>query len=102
MKLPFFATCVDWRLPVSDLQQTIDSSSDITRNTFLKYVDRDEMKLIENDLGYEQDPRKGLTMKDDYHVRYHRSTVKGCPAVFFVWSATEFVFTDRMCVERAS
>jgi hypothetical protein len=80
----------------------VSSASDISRGTFLKYVDRDEMRQIEDDLGYVRDPRRGLTMAKDYHVSYHRSTLRGCPAVYFDWSAIEFVFTDLNCVEKAS
>jgi hypothetical protein len=80
----------------------ISRASGISRTTFLKYVDRDEMRQIETDMGYEQNSRQGLTMAKDWHVRYHRSMLLGCPAVYFVWSAIEFVFTDLECVQQAT
>lgn len=102
MSLEFFSTCTDWPIDVSALKDMIGSSRDISRGTFLKSVDRDVMAAIEADLGYEPvGSRRRLTMAKDWHVSYHRSTLLGCPAVYFVWSAIEFVFTDLSCVHEA-
>jgi hypothetical protein len=76
----------------------IRDGEEISRATFLKSVDPDEMLDLERRLGYERDSRKGLTMAKDWAVAYYRSTVRGCPAVYFVWSAIEHVFTDLACV----
>jgi hypothetical protein len=97
-KLPFFSNCVGWPLPVPELQEMIDTSKTISRATFLKHVDPEQMKQLEEELGYTRDPRQGLTMAQDYHVSYEKSTLRGCPAVFFVWSAIEHVFVDPSCV----
>jgi len=79
----------------------VNAAQDITRKTFLKYVDQEEMIQIERDMGYERDPRRGLTMANDYHVSYHKSTLLGCPVIYFVWSAIEYVFADLNCLEEA-
>jgi len=97
--LQFFSRCVEWPIPVEDLNKMVSDARDISRKTFLKYVDPGEMRQIEHDLGYERDSRHGLTMANDYHVSYHKSTLRGCPAVYFVWSAIEHVFTDIGCVK---
>lgn len=98
-RLRFFSDCVNWpEGEVDDLNAMIRAGKDISRKTFLKSVDPEEMKELEQRLGYERDPRKGLTMANDYHVGYYKSTVRGCPAVYFVWSAIEHVFTDLQCV----
>jgi hypothetical protein len=102
MKLTFFSDCVQWPLPVDELKRMIADATDITRKTFLSQVDPEEMRRLEKDLGYEEHPSQGLTMAKDWHVSYHKSTLRGCPAVYFVWSATEFVFTDLACLEAAS
>src|SRR3990170_8090904 len=99
MKLSFFSDCVGWpRDRVEDLNTMIRDGQEISRATFLKHVDPEQMKELERDLGYERDPRKGLTMARDWHVSYYKSTVRGCPAVYFVWSAIEHVFTDLACL----
>jgi hypothetical protein len=98
-RLSFFSDCVHWpEGQVDDLSAMIDAGQEITRATFLKSVDLQEMRDLEQQLGYERDPRKGLTMKKDWAVSYYRSTVRGCPAVYFVWSAIEHVFTDLACI----
>lgn len=98
-RLRFFSDCVNWpEDQVDDLNAMIRAGKDISRKTFLKSVDPEEMKELEQRLGYERDPRKGLTMANDYHIGYYKSTVRGCPAVYFVWSAIEHVFTDLACI----
>lgn len=99
--LQFFSRCVEWPIPVEDLNEMVSKAKDISRKTFLKYVDSEEMRQMERDLGYVRDPRQGLTMANDFHVSYHRSTLRGCPAVYFIWSAIEHVFTDLYCLERS-
>jgi hypothetical protein len=100
-RLNFFSDCVGWpRDQVPDLSAMIQAGEKITRETFLKHVDRQEMKRIEQELGYERDSRKGLTMAKDWHVAYFKSTLRGCPAVYFVWSAIEYVFTDLVCLSN--
>lgn len=98
-RLRFFSDCVNWpEGQVDDLKAMIYASETISRTTFLKSVDPGEMKDIEQQLGYERDPRRGLTMAKDWHVTYYRSTLRGCPAVYFKWSAIEHVFTDLDCI----
>ncbi len=98
--LPFFSTCVGWPLPVDELTEMIDTSKDISRKTFLKYVDPEQMLELERDLGYERRPSRGLTMAQDYGVSYSKGLLRGCPAVYFTWSAIEHVFVDQACLER--
>lgn len=37
-------------------------------------------------------PRPGLTLEQDYHVRYHASSFDGMPCLYVVHSAVEYVF----------
>jgi hypothetical protein len=93
-KYKFYSDCVGWpENKIDALHEVIDSGKQITRETFLKHVDRDELRGIETDLGYEQDSRNGLTMAKDWHVDYRRSTMSGKRCYLFVHSAIEFVFT---------
>jgi hypothetical protein len=98
-RLWFFSDCINWpRDRVDGLSAMIQASVQISRSTFLSRIDPSQMKDIERDLGYERDPRRGLTMARDWHVSYHKSTLWGCPAVYFVWSAIEYTFTDLACI----
>lgn len=92
-KFTFYSDCVGWPGKVEDLHAMIDSGKQITRETFLKHVDRDGLREIETALSYEQNAMKGLTMAGDWHVDYQRGTLNGERCYFFVHSAIEYVFT---------
>lgn len=71
----------------------IDTAINITRRTFLKYVDDSELADVAEHLGYSWHPSQGLTMAGDYHVSYHRSKLHDERVYFFKWSGIEHVFT---------
>ena len=73
----------------------IDKNINISRETFLKYVNRDDLRDLETSLSYEQHPKRGLTMAGDYSVSYHRSKLHGRRVYYFRQSAIEYVFTER-------
>jgi hypothetical protein len=100
-KLSFYSSCTGWPGDVKHLDDLIQGAKEIGRGTFLKHVDPDAMRDLENQLGYAKTSKQGLTMATDYHVAYFKSKLRGCEAVYFVWSAIEFVFTDLACLERA-
>jgi hypothetical protein len=99
MKYQYYTNCVNW--PRADvfreggLSDMIDNAIDISRRTFLKHVDRGRLEALEMMLGYENHPRRGLTMAGDYHVSYHRSKLHGKRVYYFRHSAIEYVFTER-------
>ena len=88
--LSFQFTCVGATgRNLENLFHIIENNREITRKTFLKYVDREEMKDIENQLGY----GSWLRMSQDWHVSYHKSkTLEGLPVYYFRHSAIEYVF----------
>ena len=93
--LPFYNNCVNWdRKDVDSLSQMIQDEVQITRRTFLKHVDREQMKELEADLGYEDHYSKGLTMARDWCVGYYKSKLHGKIVYFFRYSAIEYVFAD--------
>lgn len=95
MKLQYYSSCVDWPCKgYDDLSTIIDNSIDVTRRTFLKHVDQEELSQIERALGYEEHHSKGLTMAQDWHVTYHRSNLKGRRVYYFQHSRIEYVFCD--------
>lgn len=75
------------------IQAMVDAAHEISRRTFLGYVDRAQLREIEAACGYESHPKRGLTMANDWSVSYHRSTFRGRPCVYFRWSAIEHIFT---------
>ena len=89
----FYSDCVSWPLnQVQALSDLIDNAIDISRTTFLKHIDRKELKNIESDLGYSSHYKQGMTMASDWHVSYHRSKFKNKICYYFKHSAIEHVF----------
>jgi len=95
----FYCDCVGWPrhdvLSDGGLSDMIDDSIDITRKTFLKYIDYTELQSLERSLCYYSHPSQGLTMAGDYHVSYHRSKLHGRRVYYFRHSAIEYVFTNN-------
>jgi len=96
-KFVFYRTCVDWSQREAEakggLIDMIDNAREITRATFVKHVDRDSLKDIEEGLGYVRGsmPRH---MADDYAVSYHKSKLFGRTVYYFRHSAIEYIFVN--------
>lgn len=96
MAMKFYSDCVSWTL--SDvhvdggLVDLINQCHQITRQTFLKHVDRKQLHEIELALGYEKHPKQGLTMSSDFAVSYYRSKHHGERIYLFKHSGIEYVF----------
>ena len=94
MHYRMIGTCVGWPSHDVDaeggLVDMIDNAIEVSRKTFLKYVDDQELADIEAGVGYDKD----LRMKDDWHVSYHRSKLHGERVYFFKHSAIEHVFKE--------
>jgi hypothetical protein len=94
----FLTSCVGWSgrgrnpNPGADIQRMVDGARDISRTTFLKHVNRENLREIEAMLCYSEHPSQGLTMAGDWHVSYHRGKFCGMPVYYFVWSAIEHIF----------
>ena len=95
MRLPFFNSCVGWYRPdiyrEGGLDDMIGSSIEITRRTFLKHVNLDDLKILEEDLGYD----RHLHMASDYAVSYYRSKLHGKRVYYFTQSSIEYVFAAK-------
>lgn len=91
--MDFLNSCVNTpKEDVPALDAMIRQATDITRRTFLKHVNRDQLKDIERTLGYAEHPSQGLVMANDFHVTYHRSYWRGKRCYYFVHSAIEYYF----------
>jgi len=92
----FYRSCVGW--PPGDvdspggLSDLIRLSVQITRATFIRYVQREDLHTLEAQLGYQRRPHLGLTMAGDWHVTYFRSKHHGIRVYGFTHSAIEYVF----------
>lgn len=73
----------------------IDAAEQITRRTFLRHVDRQQLDTLTDLLGYVQHPSQGLTLAQDRAVGYYRSRLHGQRVYFFRWSAIEYVFAQE-------
>lgn len=97
--LRFWRCCVDFptKGPEFDaLTQMIEDNTKVTRETFLRHVDRNSLREIELGLGYSSYPSQGLTMAGDWHVSYHRSRFNGETVYYFRHSAIEYIFVRRI------
>jgi len=67
-----------------------DDAIDITYRTMFKHCPG----LLDwaVGVGYERDSRRGLTLKNDYCVSYHRSNYGGLRCYYVCWSAIEYIF----------
>ncbi len=93
MTFHYWTNCVNIpSINIDELSIMIDSSIDITRKTFLKYVDREELSILSQNMGYSDHYRHGLTMAGDYHVSYHKGTIMQKVCYFFTHSAIEYMF----------
>ena len=88
--LNFQFTCVSATgQDLDTLFHIIANNKPITRQTFLRHVNRDELNQIEANLGYARD----FPMSKDWHVSYHKAkTLNGKPVYYFTHSAIEYVF----------
>lgn len=87
----FLTSCVNTK--GDDINEMQAVAKEVTRGTFLQYVDRASLADLTDALGYERYPRAGLTMAGDWHVSYYRSIYRGQPCVYFVHSCIEYIFT---------
>lgn len=98
-KFKYQHCCVDlsWDVPgqVPALQEFIDGSRSISRETFCRFVSADDRIAIERRLGYAVGAEKGLHCRGDYHVAYLKGWYHGKPALAMLHSAIEYMFTTE-------
>lgn len=70
----------------------VDAARKVSLRTFRQHCD---CAAWEQSIGYERDPRHGLTLNKDRFVKFYKSRYRGTPCYFAVWSAIEYVFTRK-------
>lgn len=95
----YYNNCVNWKRSdvhcEGGLVDMTQSDITITRRTFLRHVNRQNLQELEADLGYAAHPSQGLTMAADWSVSYHRSKLHGKTVYYFCYSSIEYVFTKK-------
>lgn len=86
-------SCVDCGDRVEALNKMIDEAVGVNYLSILRNCQG--LLTWAQGKGYVLNRRQGLTLKDDWHVSFHRSTFDGKPCYYLVWSAIEFIWTKR-------
>lgn len=73
---------------------TINSMTRAAREvSFRTFAERCNWQPWAKSVGYSIGSEPGLKLKDDFHPAYFKSTFKGKPCYYVVWSAIEYIFT---------
>jgi hypothetical protein len=87
----FYNNCVGWDSSDMDgLTEVIDNAQEVTLKTFLQYVTME--KILELFPFYAKTKAQGLTLANDWAVRFFRSTYRGKKCYYIQHSAIEYVF----------
>ena len=90
-KYRYETTCVlCGREDVPALRDMIDNATDVSLSTVRRWCD---LSGFEDDHSYAVGPERGLHLKDDWHVSYHKSRWRGRPCYYIRHSAIEHIFT---------
>ena len=99
MTYQYHQCCVEWDsedvFRTGGLSDLIADRIQISRRTFRLHADADELRDLEDNLGYADHPSRGLTMAADWHVEYFRSRWHGRRVYGFRHSDIEYVFTKE-------
>ena len=78
---------------IKELHYIIDNSRQISYNTFIANVNKNDMEMLIDNLGYSKHYKQGLIFSKDWHISYHKSkTQKGKTVYYFTHSAIEYIF----------
>ncbi len=88
--LRFHTNCVSAK--GADIRAMVDTSKQITRRTFRRYLTPGAWEELSDALGYDRNARDGLTLANDQYVGYYRGIYRKQPCVYLVWSAIEYIF----------
>lgn len=90
----FITSCVDVPIShVNQLQEMIDRSREVSYRTARAHIGAEALAKAFPNYDWRRRPRD-LTLKDDWHVTYHRSVFRGKPVYYLVHSAIEYIFAE--------
>lgn len=70
----------------------VDDAREISYKTFCKYVSQESMQELFPTYSWGNKRDGGLYLKDDYAVRFYKSTYRGKKCVFIEHSRIEYIF----------
>ena len=73
----------------ADIDKMREGAMEVTYRTMLKYCD---LETFAEEMQYEKRADLGLTLKNDLHVAYYKSTYQGQPCYFLVHSHIEYIW----------
>jgi hypothetical protein len=78
---------------VEALNHMIETATEVTYRTMRRHCSG----LLDwaRNKGYDRHPNQGLTLKNDWHVGFYKSTFEGRPCYFLRWSAMEFIWVKK-------
>ncbi len=88
IKKNYLTSCVQSR--AAWIYEMVDNAKEICYKTLLKHIEYEE--ILNLFPCYAKDKRQGLTIKDDWHVRFYKSKYRGKPCVYIKHSAIEYIF----------
>lgn len=80
---------------LGDLVNMIDEEKLIVYRTFREHVNLDDFLELQVLLGYQLNPKKGITIKEDPQVKYFKSSYRAASCYYVRVRGIEFVFLDK-------
>ena len=72
-----------------DIEQMVDAATKITYKTFTRHCNWQDWA---KSMGYALNNKKGLALKDDWHVGYYKSKYQSRPCYYLDHSAIEYIW----------
>jgi len=82
---------------VNSTAEKIHAMTDAAREVTLETIKRhcEDLHQWAHDMGYSVGGERGLHLKDDFAVSFHKSTYAGQPCYYIRHSAIEYIFTKE-------
>ena len=84
-------SCVHCADRVDALNKMTEDAKDVTYRTMCKHC-KGLLEWAINS-GYNRRKDQGITLRNDWHVSYHKSNFDGLPCYYLRWSGIEFIWT---------
>ncbi len=91
MKCKFYTTCVSSTYEL--ISAMVDSEREVSYSTMLRRCPG--LLELADQLGYDRRCDQGLTLRNDWHVSYHKSRYDGKPCYYLQWSGIEHIFMEE-------
>lgn len=96
MQLSRYVTCCVDCGDGEAINAMMERAREVTYRTFCRLLGREEMEALRRRFGYERTKRQGLTIQNDWHIRYYLGQWAGKPVLIFKHSAIEYIFNRSL------